>query len=305
LTGGVVKGEGVGHNENRIPYNNALTRVLMRKAHTSMPTRIVTMRGGSLRQFQAAIGAASTPQTIRPPKKYPLQRKHFCRKGCNSYELFFVRSSGWAMKTSFRPQQLIVFSAFVLILILFSIQFLDAILALHIKQKLHSIPFLNKSFSNIPNLLPLTVLTGTAAMWIIFFRVQYSGSSRHASFLKLAAIAVPAAFLLKMLLQYIFGRTNIKVWLASGKPLEFAWFTPLSQHPVFPSGHMTVFSSFFVTVFIYYPRCRPIAAIALIALASALIFTNYHFLGDIIAGFFCGILVTALVEKLLSNTSAI
>lgn len=199
------------------------------------------------------------------------------------------------MKISRQSQLIILYSAVALLLILFSIYFLDAKLALHIKQLLHSNPFLNKSFRNIPNLLPITVLLGTAAMWLIFFRVRYRGRSRHAGFLKLAATAVPTAYVLKMFLQYLFGRTNIQTWLSGGGPLEFAWFTPLSQHPCFPSGHMTVFTAFFVAVFYYYPRCRPIAVIALIALASALVFTNYHFLGDVIAGFFCGILVTATV----------
>jgi membrane-associated phospholipid phosphatase len=104
-----------------------------------------------------------------------------------------------------------------------------------------------------------------------------------------------------MLLQYIFGRTNVHTWLSSVGPPEFAWFTPLSKFPCFPSGHMTVFTSFFVAVWIYYPRCRSISAITLIALGSALVFTNYHFLGDVIAGFFCGILVTATVRRLLTN----
>jgi len=203
------------------------------------------------------------------------------------------------MKTTCQLQQIIVTSVVALLLILVSINLLDVRLALYIKQELHSFPFFRKTFSYIPNLLPLAVLIGTAGMWILFIRIQSRGRLHHARFLKLAATAVPVAYFVKMLLQYVFGRTNIKAWLSSGKPLQFAWFTPLSQSPCFPSGHMTVFSAFFVAVWYYYPRCRPIAAIALLALASALILTNYHFLSDIIAGFFCGVLVTTVVGRLL------
>jgi len=203
---------------------------------------------------------------------------------------------------SFRHLQLIIVSSVVaLLLILFSIHFLDATLALYIKQVLQTNPFLKKNFRNIPNLLPIIVFTGTAAMWMLFLRIRHRGCSHHAGFLKLAAIAVPTAFLLKMLLQYIFGRTNIQTWLSGGKSLGFGWFIPLSQHPCFPSGHMTVFTSFFVAVWIYYPRFRSVAAILLISLASALVFTNYHFLGDVIAGFYCGMLVTATIARFLPD----
>jgi membrane-associated phospholipid phosphatase len=202
-----------------------------------------------------------------------------------------------AMKTSFNPQRIILFSAVALFLILFSIFFLDAKLALYIKRVVHSQPFLNRTFRNIPNLLPITVFIGTVAMWILFYRNQHRGRSHLAGFLKLAAIAVPTAYMLKMFLQYVFGRTNIKIWLSGGKPLLFSWFIPLSQSPCFPSGHMTVFTAFFAAVWFYYPRCRTIAIISLIILASALVFTNYHFLGDILAGFCCGILVTAIVGR--------
>jgi len=203
------------------------------------------------------------------------------------------------MKTSCQRKQIIVTSVVALLLILVSIYFLDVRLALYIKHAVHSFPYLNKSFNYIPNLLPLAVLVGTASMWVLFIWIHYRGSAYHANFLKLAATAVPSAYLLKMLLQYVFGRTNIKAWLSSGKPLQFSWFTPLSQSPCFPSGHMTVFTAFFVVVWHYYPRYRPFAAIALLTLASALILTNYHFLSDIIAGFVCGIFVATAVGRIM------
>lgn len=204
-------------------------------------------------------------------------------------------------KVSYNTKTIVLFSVFGLFLVLLSIHFLDATLALYIKQVLQSNPFLNKNFRNIPNLLPIIVFTATSAMWMIFLRIRHRGCSHHAGFLKLAAIAVPTAFLLKMLLQYIFGRTSIHTWLLNGGPIAFTWFTSLSQSPCFPSGHMTVFTSFFVAVWIYYPRFRPVAAIVLVSLASALVFTNYHYLGDVIAGFFCGILVTATVGRFLPD----
>jgi membrane-associated phospholipid phosphatase len=122
----------------------------------------------------------------------------------------------------------------------------------------------------------------------------------HTDFLRLAGISVPAAYGIKMYLQYFFGRTNIRTWLSGGGTLDFVWFTPLSQHPCFPSGHMTVVTSFVTAVWIYYPRWRLFSGVALISLAAALLLTNYHFLGDVIAGFYCGMCVTLIVRNILS-----
>ena len=206
-------------------------------------------------------------------------------------------------KVSYDTKIIVVFSAFALMVVLLSIHWLDATLALYINQVLQSNPFLKNNFRAIPNLLSIIVITGTAAMWIIYFRVQRRGSLHHAGFLKLAAIAVPTAFLLKMLLQYVFGRTNIQTWLYGATPLEFAWFTPLSQHPCFPSGHMTVFTAFFSVVWLYYPRCRLFVIALLTILGTALVVTNYHFLSDVVAGFFCGIMVTTITSFCIDKTS--
>jgi membrane-associated phospholipid phosphatase len=203
---------------------------------------------------------------------------------------------------SLSQQRIILFYLAGLLLLLISILFWDARIALYINDVVQASPSLKNSFQNIPNLLPIIVFWGSATMGIVYFRSQYKGCSHHTDFLKLATITLPVAFLLKMFLQYFFGRTNIRSWLLNGGRIEFAWFTSLSQQPCFPSGHMTVFSAFFVAVVIYYPRLRTIASIALLILAATLMCTNYHFLGDVIAGIISGVLVTTTIRKILHET---
>jgi membrane-associated phospholipid phosphatase len=101
----------------------------------------------------------------------------------------------------------------------------------------------------------------------------------------------------KIFLQWACGRTNIRLWLRGGKLIEFRWFDPI-DYGGFPSGHMIVFTAFFSAVWLYYPRYRRLAVAAISTLALALLFTSYHFTSDILAGIFCGTLITVSLEWL-------
>jgi membrane-associated phospholipid phosphatase len=188
-----------------------------------------------------------------------------------------------------------------IMLVITCVYFLDVRIALSVNRFLWSHPDLKKAVTGIPNVLQVLVWVGSASLCLAYLTLQKQGSSRQTQFLRLAMVVVPISYLSKMFLQYAFGRTNIQTWLSSGKTLEFAWFVPLSQYPCFPSGHMTVFTSFFATIWLYYPFCRPLATITLTVLASALVITNHHFPGDVIGGFVCGILVTVTARRLLSK----
>ena len=51
---------------------------------------------------------------------------------------------------------------------------------------------------------------------------------------------------------------------------------------------MTVFTALMTTLSRYYPRYRRVIFVLLFLLALALIVTNYHFLGDVVAGAILG-----------------
>src|SRR5512133_3094867 len=186
-----------------------------------------------------------------------------------------------------------------------SIRFIDQEVALRIWAFTSSHPVLHQQLENIPNTLPKIVAVCTAFFWLAYYLITRTKvPNTQADFFQLAALTVPFAFLIKIFLQKAFGRTHIRLWLRIGGPIEFNWFKPLEMNGGFPSGHAVVFSAFLTAVWLYYPRYRPLSVAAFSALALALLFTSYHFLSDIIAGMWCGILITLSIYLYLSKIRA-
>lgn len=183
-----------------------------------------------------------------------------------------------------------------------SIRFIDKEVAVRIWAFTSSQPFLHKHFESIPNTLPKVVAICTATFWLAYYVIiRKKGPSSQAHFFQLAAIVVPLAYLIKVFLQYAFGRTNIRLWLRIGGPIDFNWFNPLERSGGFPSGHTVVFTALFTAIWLYYPRFRPPVVAAFATLALALLLTSYHFVSDILAGMCCGILITVGIQHILSK----
>ena len=120
-------------------------------------------------------------------------------------------------------------------------------------------------------------------------------------------IAVLVAVALKDQLKFAFGRTwpetwvdNNPSWIGTGT-FGFSPFHKGSGWASFPSGHTTVITAPMAVLWNAAPRFRivwlalpPLVAIGLIA-------SDYHFLGDIIAGAYlgtaCGLGVAALLRR--------
>lgn len=202
----------------------------------------------------------------------------------------------------FTCTQLITLSLLAVLAIAASIYFIDKEVASGIWRFTSSHPVLHKRFENIPNTLPKLVVIATTVMWLTYyFVVRRKEQYNLQKFLQLAATSAPVAYLIKIFLQNAFGRTNVRLWLRSGAPVEFRWFSPI-EGGGFPSGHTIVFAAFFTAVWLYYPRYRWLVVAALIALAMALLFTSYHFVSDIIAGTLCGVLITAGIHYFLAQS---
>ncbi|OGR28424.1 MAG: hypothetical protein A2X79_01230 [Desulfuromonadaceae bacterium GWB2_53_15] len=188
--------------------------------------------------------------------------------------------------------------------ILASIRFLDEKIAIGVMHLLKSNHVLHSATSKIPDTLLGLVCIATAVMWLAYIiRSRYKGSAAQLRFLQLAATAVPVAYLLKEFLQLGFGRTNTRLWLASGGPLQFNWFNGAGIG-CFPSGHMTVFAAFGVAIWYIYPRYGRTTSLGLVLLGTALIATDYHFLSDVIAGAYVGFLVTYGIRYFLQRCGA-
>jgi membrane-associated phospholipid phosphatase len=185
----------------------------------------------------------------------------------------------------------------VVLAVLFSLHFLDAWIALSARELLKSYDFLQNSTSNIPDILFPLVCIGSALLWGNYLLLRRQGIfNKQARFSRLAGCAVPLAYFLKWLGKNIFGRTNTRVWIANQASDEFHWFHGSGVYNSFPSGHMAVFAAFFATLWLFYPRYRTISIGLLLSLAVALLATDYHFLSDVIAGAYLGLLATCLTR---------
>jgi membrane-associated phospholipid phosphatase len=185
--------------------------------------------------------------------------------------------------------------------IIISIKYLDTGIAVSVMHFLLSIRPLRKATENIPDILAYLVLAGTLIMWVIYFaRWRNKRIDKETKFLQLAASALPAAYAIKTFFQFVFGRTNIRTWLLIKKPLEFNWFHGLGSSS-FPSGHMTVFAAFGTAILLYYPQYLKQVLILLILLGIALIGTGYHYLSDVIAGAYLGMVTTYSIRFILKK----
>ncbi len=190
-------------------------------------------------------------------------------------------------------------------LVVASVQFLDEPIALAVGRLIRSHPVLARYTSDIPDLLLPTVLLLSAAMWIGYARRIRSGiRDERTRYYRLTGAALPAAFFLKTVLKYVFGRINTRTWLENPATNAFLWFQGGDRNMGFPSGHMTVFAALAAASWIFFPRTRPFCAILLLALGSALILTDYHFLADVIAGAYFGWAVVAVARRALETKSA-
>ena len=200
--------------------------------------------------------------------------------------------------------RLIVISLTAILGTLLGIWYLDERIALGIMQLLRSNNALRLATAKIPDTLLLLVCFGSAFMWLIYiYLTRKNGNKEMQRFLQLAATAVPAAYISKAYLQYAFGRTNTRFWLNNDVVLQFSWFHGAGVGG-FPSGHMAVFTAFGAAIWFIYPRFRNYTALGLLLLAAALMATNYHFLSDVIAGAYLGLMVTCTILLLLGKTGA-
>lgn len=191
---------------------------------------------------------------------------------------------------------------FPLLAVLVSIRFLDARIALDVMALLNSSKMLQSSTSDIPDALFLLVSIGSGLLLGNYLILSYKGvNSKNKQFSLLAGSALPLAFFLKWAFKFVFGRTNTRFWLANQMSGDFHWFHGGGVYSGFPSGHMTVFSAFFAAIWLFYPRYRSISLGLALILALALIATDYHFLSDVIAGAYLGLLATCITRACIDK----
>jgi membrane-associated phospholipid phosphatase len=110
-------------------------------------------------------------------------------------------------------------------------------------------------------------------------------------------------------LKGIFGRTWPESWMGDNPSwIRDGWF---GFHPFhggvafssFPSGHTTVITTLATLLWIVWPRLRVLWATLVVVVVVGLLGANYHFVSDIIGGFYLGIGVGLATAALLLPTT--
>ena len=152
-------------------------------------------------------------------------------------------------------------------------------------------------------------LTAVAYLFIIFFMVWYAYErvykNKNTPFIRcigLMTLAVGVAFFVKTNLQFFFGRLGPRY--SDNQSLLFSRHDSLYGFHLFqgggsfPSGHMCVFTAALITPCYFYPKFKWIAYTLLGILGFLLIFCNYHFLSDVIAGTYLGAFIAMTLVRL-------
>lgn len=180
----------------------------------------------------------------------------------------------------------------VVLLVLCSYFYLDARTALFVNRAWMSHARLAVFSSNIPDFLFPIVCLITGIAWTAYLYLTHKGIyDTHTRFFQLVAITIPLTFFLKSTLKHAVGRIDTRFWLRHPGFKEFHWFHGGGNYNSFPSGHMAVFMALVIALWRFYPRYHSAYFGFLLALALALIMTDYHFISDVIAGAYLGFLV--------------
>jgi membrane-associated phospholipid phosphatase len=181
------------------------------------------------------------------------------------------------------------------LLVAVCVGYLDAPLAYFIKNHFYVNLHWSRLTSNLPDLLLQLVLLITAGS-LALYRTR-AGRGLFDSLTRLAQLlawVAPASYLVKSVLKFVFGRVNTRVWLQQPELYGFHWLEQREGCEGFPSGHMLVVAALLAALWRFFPRCRPWCLLLGGLLGCALVATDYHFLSDVVAGAYLGILVEAL-----------
>mgnify|MGYP001258112118 CR=1 FL=1 len=178
------------------------------------------------------------------------------------------------------------------------IRYLDRPVSLFVNDCLYGNSHWSALTSSLPDILLLVVIIISipCAFWH-FYRKKRSLFDAKTSLLGFLALTLPIAFILKSILKYLFGRVETRYWLHHQQVYEFHWLHGGSKFNGFPSGHMIVLVTLFAAIARYCAGYRLPCYTLMALLALLLVSTNYHFVGDVIAGMYLGLLLESSLDR--------
>jgi membrane-associated phospholipid phosphatase len=112
-------------------------------------------------------------------------------------------------------------------------------------------------------------------------------------------LAAVIAFVMKDALKFVFGRTWPETWIENNPSwirngvYGFHFFHGGGGWGSFPSGHMSMIAAPFAVLWQRARRWRWLWVMCPLVVAIGLFGTNYHFIGDILAGAYLGVACAA------------
>ena len=205
------------------------------------------------------------------------------------------------MKFNDRVKKIYFNAVAALILIVLCLWLLDLPLAAWIAEYLGAnAPYVKTT--DMPDLLPITAVILTSLSWMVYFYlVRRNIHDQRTLFCRVTGTVLPLSFGMKTVLKWLFGRTETRTWLLDPSLYGFHWFAGKEGFQGFPSGHMLVFTPLFLALWHFYPRYRLYYEVVWFCLGAALIATEYHFLGDVLAGAYIGAMVYLAVSRRLDK----
>jgi membrane-associated phospholipid phosphatase len=118
--------------------------------------------------------------------------------------------------------------------------------------------------------------------------------SRLEAVILLCGLSIIVSAALKNELKFVFGRTWPETWINNNPSLirdgvyGFNFFRPGRAYEAFPSGHTAAVCSAMSVLWLCYRRWRVLCVVVVGLVVIGLIGSDFHFLGDIVAGAFVG-----------------
>ncbi|HJV64611.1 MAG TPA: phosphatase PAP2 family protein [Geomonas sp.] len=185
-------------------------------------------------------------------------------------------------------------------LLLLCERYLDLPVALFVKNNLYGNRTWSALTGNLPDLLAVLVALVTCVAFSLYWsRARRGIYDPLTSFARLVTWTTPASYLAKGLLKWLFGRINTRMWVCMPELYGFHWFHGGSGFEGFPSGHMLVAVTIMACFWRFFPGSRTLCLLIASLLGVALVITNYHFLSDLIAGVYFGMLTEEITYHLL------
>jgi membrane-associated phospholipid phosphatase len=116
----------------------------------------------------------------------------------------------------------------------------------------------------------------------------------------LCALAALGATVVCLLLKHLFGRSSVDPAYLQGHLYGFSLLHGGLYGQSFPSGTAAISTAIVSVLWMVAPRLRMAGGLIVLLLSAAVVITNFHWVGDVVAGIYLGALIGRAVVRLAS-----